>query len=471
MSLARGRAAALAGLAAVAAVTLFCCSPLTAPDTSPAAQAGLTTVVTHSSPPEPSVISIPLRISLASVARRVEPKVQREFRGTSRERGVTVNYQVTRRPLTLEIIGRGVHARTKVLYAIEACTLGLPCISCGKNQSPREADVSLQSVISWGPDWRLRSSTRPLAPSFPVRCEVTPLRIDVTNRFIAPVVAQQLRIAAIEIDRNFPAAANLKPDAQKIWSSLRTPIEIAPRTWLLFEPSRVALSPLTGRGTEAVTTLTLHAMTRVTVGARPPVATQPLPPLASAAPSPAALRVPLHVDLPWSEVARVLGTQVNGKSLKTSEGNLTVESLSMSAAPPARLQIDAKIDYRAGMLSSYRGTVAFSGTPKLDAATSTLTMPDLEYVLGSDAGFIARTADRLAHDSLRDRLRQSLRIDLQPHMNRLRNDVARALTRQLAPGTSMRGRVDDMRITALTPRPEGLALQLLATGAAEITVE
>ncbi len=446
---------------------LFSCgSPEAAP--APVEASGPVAVTTLASPPEPSLISIPVRASLSDVAALVEPKVPRSFQGRSQEHGFAIRYMVERQPLSLQIIGRGLHTRTKILYGIEACTRGLPCISCGMSQTRRQADIALHSILDWGSDWRLHSSTRPLPTSYPVRCEITPLRLDITDQFIAPTVAAQLRMAAAEIDRNIPPSTNLRPDAQRIWNSLRTPIEIAPRTWLVLEPDDVALSPITGSGTEITSVLTLRAMTRVAIGDRPAVAPHELPPLRNAAAPAGGLRVPLHIDLPWSEAGRILTSQIVGAPIKTDSGVLTIRSIAMTALPPQRVRIEARIDYRAGLLRSYAGTIVFSGTPQLDPGGSALVMPDLDYILGNDAGFFARTADRIAHDSLRARLRQSLRIDLSAPLTRIRDDIARGLTRNLGPGATMRGVVSDLRIIRLTTKDTGFEIGLLATGSAEV---
>ena len=69
----------------------------------------------------------------------------------------------------------------------------------------------------------------------------------------------QLEEAARIIDRNVPALTNIRPQAQQIWTALQTPIELAPRTWLVLEPSEVGLSPITGVNTIVTTTLALRA--------------------------------------------------------------------------------------------------------------------------------------------------------------------------------------------------------------------
>jgi len=214
-------------------------------------------------PPEPSTITIPIRTDLKPIASEIEKRVDAKFAGKTTERGIDIRYDVARDPIHLRMIGSGLHSLTTINYAMEACRGRFPCVSCGYGESRRAADITLQTALSWDPSWRLRSSTRLLPVNYAKPCEVTWLGIDITKRFVAPVVEKQLGDAAKIIDKNVPALTNIRPQAEQIWTALQTPYELAPRTWLVLEPTDVALSPITGASSTVTTTLSLHTTTRV----------------------------------------------------------------------------------------------------------------------------------------------------------------------------------------------------------------
>ena len=125
-----------------------------------------------------------------------------------------------------------------------------------------------------------KSTTRAMPVDFSShRCQVTFANIDITDWKIAPIVNDQLRQVLKTIDANTPKLTNIRPSANQVWSSLQSPVEIAPRTWLVMEPTDVALGPITGSGLSVTSTLTLRARTRVIVGEKPPVTQKPLPAL------------------------------------------------------------------------------------------------------------------------------------------------------------------------------------------------
>ena len=422
---------------------------------------------------ELSTISVPIRASLAPLVPEIEARVPKTFADKQRERGIDVRYEVARAPIRLQMIGGGLHSSTTVKYGLEACRGRFPCISCGIGEARRVADVKLHSRLEWDPAWRLRSTTRPLPVHYAKRCQVTWLGIDITRRFVAPVVEDQLRETAAIIDRNTPAHTNIRPRAEQIWTALQTPVELAPRTWLVLEPNEVALTPISGSGSMVTSTLLLRAQTRVVIGEKPAVARRPLPALKTAAAGSAAgVRVPFDLELPYEEASRLATRDYAGKTYQVNGKPLTLESIRIAPAPNGRVLVEAIIDYRGGALRNYRGVVFLEGTPRFDPAARSIVVPDLDYSLDPRRrGFFRRIAERAAHLSIRARLRDSARFDLTPRMNEAREEITRALTRQLAPGVLLRGHADAIEPAAVTARENVISLHVIATGKAEVLMQ
>ena len=422
--------------------------------------------------PEVSTIVIPIRTNLAPVASQIEARVEKRFDGTARERGIDVRYEAAREPIQLMMIGAGLHSSTTVKYAMEACRGRFPCISCGFGEARRVADIKLHTKLDWDAAWRLRSTTTVLPVNYAKRCEVTWLGIDITRRFVAPRIEAQLAEAARIIDRNVPALTNIRPQAQQIWTALQTPVELAPRTWLVLEPSEVGLSPITGSQAVVTTTLALRATTRVVVGEKPVVTPRPLPLLKRATgPIPSTIRVPFDLQLPYEEASRLATRDYAARTFKVNGRDLALSSIRILPSTPGRVLVEAAIDYRGGRLRNYRGLVFLEGTPRFDPATQSIVVPDLDYSLdAARRGLFARISERIVHESIRARLRESAKFDLTQRIAEARNEITRALTRELAPGVSLRGRADAIEPQAVQAMPTGMSLHVVATGAAEVAI-
>lgn len=421
--------------------------------------------------PELSTITVPIRTSLSSISPQIESRVETRFPGKARERGIDIEYDVARDPIRLQMIGAGLHSSTTVRYALQACRGRFPCISCGFGEPRRLADVKLHTRLEWDPSWRLRSTTRLLPVHYAKPCEVTWLDIDITRRFVAPVIEEQLGQAARIIDRNLPALTDVKPQAQQIWSALQMPFELAPRTWLVLVPTEAALSPITGTDQIVTTTLTLRAQTRVVVGEKPVIVPRPLPRL-SPVKEPSAsssIRVPFDLELPYEEASRLATRDYAGRTYQVDGKPLTVDSIRLAPAPNGRVLIEAMIDYRGGRLRTYRGLVFLEGTPRFDPATASIVVPDLDYSLDPKRrGLFARIAERAAHLSIRARLRESARFALGTRLAEIRAEVTRALNRELAPNVQLRGRADTIEPQSVTPLAGVINVRVIATGHAEV---
>jgi len=410
-------------------------------------------------------------MSLAPLLPEIEKRVANKFSDTARERGIDVRYEVARDPMTLQMVGGGLHAKTTVHYAMEACRGKFPCVSCGFGEARREAEITLHTKLEWDPSWRLRSTTKLLPVDYAKPCEVTWFDIDITRRFVAPVVEQQLNAAAKIIDRNTPALATIRPHAEEVWASLQTPVELAPRTWLVIEPSEVALTPITGTGLDVTSTLGLRALTRIVVGDKPVVAHKPLPQLRVAASAGSGVRVPFDLELPYDDATRIVSAEVAGKTFLVDKKPLKIDRIRLAPAANGKVLIEAAIDYRGGGLRNYNGLIFLEGTPQFDVATSSIVIRDLDYSLDPKRrGFFKRIVERAAHESIRARLRSTARFSLGAQISTMRDDITRALSRPLAPGVHLRGHADALQPVTVIPLTHVLLIRMLATGSAEVHI-
>jgi hypothetical protein len=455
---------------------LVCCSSQQPPPPVPE-----TTVET--SPQELSTIVVPIRSTLAPLLPLIESQVMKSAasKGGGYEnvpkQPYAVRYRIARDPIALNMEGSGLHATTTVHYSLEGCritqkpfsneTTLFPCLSCGFDEPMRDAWIALDAHVEWDENWRLRTRTKARLVEFGKRCTVTFMNLDVTDWKLAPVINEQMQQVAKTIDANTPKLTSIRPSAQQIWSALQTPTEIAPRTWLVMEPLDVALAPITGRGLDVASALSLRTRTRIVVGERPPVAAKALPPLRVARDASTGVRVPFDVELSWEEASRLLTENFGGKRYQ----NVAVESLRLLAGKEGKIVVEAAVDYRGGALKKYHGLVYLEGTPRFDAATRALALENLDYSLDPKRhNPFVRIGDRLAHDALRARLAQTATWSLAPQIAAVKTEIERATTRPLAQGIAMHGRVTSIEPRSVVARAEGLTIRVVATGEASVEV-
>src|SRR5205807_1049146 len=98
--------------------------------------------------------------------------------------------------------------------------------------------------------------------------------------------------------------------------------------------------------------------------------------------------------------------------------------------------ITASIDFHGGRLKKYHGLVYLEGTPQFDAATKKMTLANVDYAIDPKRhNPFVRTADRLAHDSVRKAIADSASWSIAGELERIRGEIDKAITRPW-PGTS-----------------------------------
>ncbi len=429
-------------------------------------------------PAEESIIEIPIRSTLDQLSAEAERQVPRKIEKLDGyemdpQNRFGLRYKVERDPIAVYMQNFGLHATTTVRFALEGCvrsTRMWPCVSCGFGEPMREAHIIIDARLEWDAQWRIRSVTKARPVEFPRPCTVTLLNIDLSEWKIGPMVDQQLRDVAKTIDRDAPKLTSIRPVAQEVWTSLQTPSELAPRTWLVFEPVDVALAPLRGSGTTVFSTLTLRARTRVVVGERPSTAARPLPPLRVAEPAGGGIRVPLDVELPYAEAGRLLTAEYGKRTYRIEGRDLRVEGIALAPAAGGKISVAVDLDYRGGPLRGYRGLVRFEGTPTYDAATSTVTLPDLDYALEKRRNPFLRMVERAVHDALRAQLRQNARWPIAAELAAIRAEIDKAISRPLARGVTMRGSVTSLEPVSAVPHDQGITVRVMAMGTATVEV-
>jgi hypothetical protein len=113
--------------------------------------------------------------------------------------------------------------------------------------------------------------------------------------------------------------------------------------------------------------------------------------------------------------------------------------------------------------------VQLEGTPRVEG--DRVTVPDLDFELDpKSSNFFVRTADTLAHELLRSRAREAAVFLLAKHAQSVRQEITRALNRELAPGVMLRGSADAVQPHSVVGGPNGVAVRVTVTGKATVDI-
>jgi hypothetical protein len=427
---------------------------------------------------EPSVVHLPVTLSLAGIVDNVERGVPRRG-GDENEWHVAGDAPVVgtvyvkeaweRDPLRMSVEGEhldvSAHVRYRARIAKKVCVplagcRWVPLSQCGHDGPMPSLDIGLRTTLSWTPDWRVAPHTVPRPVASGLHCRVAAARVDVTERVQAKVQAELDR-AAPKVDARIRQEAALADRVAGVWRALQQPIRVADGVWLTLRPQAASAAVPQGRGTTLSTDVALVMSPQVVVGDRPAADSTPLPRRVPMPPG-SGFRIQLLADIPYAAADSVLAERLVGKRLESHGQSVTIRAAHLSGQG-SRLVL--AVDVRGDV----RGTLYFVGTPVFDRGTQVLTVPDLDFSLETQ-DVLATAAHWLLYPSLRDQMTAAARFPLAERVAKLREHVDGALDRDLGSSVRLRGSVRSLRPVGVAVRPGSVAAVLVAEGTAGITV-
>lgn len=436
-------------------------------------------------PPPMARIQAPLSADIRATLARLDGRVPRTFNTGGRYQmigpsPVGVRYEVTREPFTFTAQGGSLRAETVLSIRAEACVgmplgiaiplLGAGCqavASCGVNEAPRRVVVTADTAIRLDPSWRIVAETRPAEPRFLDRCLLTPFQIDVTS-FIAQVVNGEVASATREMDALVAQNGDLRPRAEALWQGLQQPVDLGEGFWLALRPQAMFAAPFALDPAVVRTTVGIVAQPAVLSGAAPADAPAPLPPIQEAAPSaPEGFRMAFDATVGFEEATALVRREYQNHTIEVQGYQVFVRDMRVTGNGAALLfLIDARFD--SGPFAGQSATIHMAGLPDWDPARRALVVRDLDYTLETRNALLS-VGEFMMRGSLRDDLARKAVFPLGDRIDRVRARAQQALTRELAPGTTLRGTLTEVRPAGAFVTPAGVTLRVEVSGSAEVS--
>ena len=335
---------------------------------------------------------------------------------------------------------------------------------CGYgNDPPKRVTFAARSRLSWTDAWTLQSHTTFEDPEFPDSC-----RLDRSDIEIMPLLH---RIAKTKVQALAPALdaavqdrSESKHRAETVWKQLHEPIQVTPHLWITLNPSDIHAGPIGSRGDNRIeTAVDLQLKPRGVVGNPPAPSPQPLPPLQLASDRHEGFHLAIPVTVPYADMNRRLAKDLVGQEIDWSGGNsLSIVSAQLYGSGHSLL-------VELGIKGPVDGLLYVTGKPVLDSSTGILRFDELDFTIET-RNVLARAATWLLSKELMARLEPETRIDLADRLDQLRRQLARALTRQLAPGTWLEGTVTALEPRGIYPVEGGVEVHVVAEGSLILVV-
>lgn len=430
-----------------------------------------------------SVLIAPIVFDLGPAIAQFEADIPRRFGSLDRRiradssARASVAFAASRSPFRVRVEGTEIVIETVIEYEGRGWynpPLG-PEVSagCGGGDDPKpRLLLRFVSTPSFTPDWGLRTHTRAEVVRFgdepSDQCQVTFLKIDVTDKVVGAVREKMIRKAE-RIDRHV-ARRDMHGQIERIWRKMERPIRLTDEVWLLLQPGPAQLASFTGSGDSLVAIVRLEARPKIVTGARPPDSTlvTPLPPLRMTADADTGTAPELHVALEgifsYDAATELMKKRLVGHVIRRIGRRARIEDVTLRGIGGGRVALGVTFS------GAIQGRVFLTGTPRLDRVTRRLAVPDLEFDVGS-AHPLARNLSFWQGGPVRDFLRANATIRDSAALAGLERLAEHGMNRQLTAGVRLEATLSDSHGMTVCATREHLVVRALAEGQARLVVD
>lgn len=426
-----------------------------------------------------SMLEAPVTYDLATAIDSIEAAVPRTYGDLdqriqlARNRRVSFSFRLKRSPFRLNVTQQTVTISANIEYSGRIWydpPIGPEIeVSCGTDHElPRRARLTVESTGELSRQWGLRTRTHvvrltALSDSARDRCRLSFLRLDVTDRVLETtrVLLEEKLAAFDETVARWPVRKRF----EKIWGDLQKPVRLADSVYLTINPSEAQVGKIGAIGETAYANLRLVAAPRVMTGPRPTLEKVPLPDLRMANDVGRGARVLLDASFTYPVATAMLRKALVGRRLEHQGHRIRIRDVRLMGIGGGKVALRVQIS------GAVRGRLFFTGTPGYDPGTRQITVPDLDYDVGT-AEILVRGYELLSDIQLRDFLRAKARLPDSAVVRKLSRLAEDGMNRKLpARGTRLSGRIHQARVIAVHATASDIRVRALADADLTLSID
>jgi hypothetical protein len=325
--------------------------------------------------------------------------------------------------------------------------------SCGFGNEPmRRVNINVSSQLSFLPDYHIRTSTKTDRLDAFDKCSVSLFSTDITQQVLDSIRSSLVSFCT-SLDETI-AGMNFRTMAQPAMEKTYGKTAISKYGYLSINPSAIRI----GRLNYAKDTFSISAgitcrpeLTSDSVNKIIPV----IFPSLQSTENRKGVSLYLNANYDYAFLSKLLNDTLHNRVFDIKGRTIVVKDVTMKSAGNHRVEI--RIDFA----GSNKGRVYLYGTPVLDTAKQSLTIPDISYTLES-GDLILKIAKSLFRNKIRKTLNGNSYLDIAALVKSNLPSLDSALNRKLTASIFSSGKINQLKIIGLLAKKEVMQVQVYA---------
>lgn len=414
-----------------------------------------------------SEIDLPLKIAGKPLLAMADSLIPREFVSQGWPNYLQPScdfrykYRFTRSGFIVRCVDNKVTVQLQGSYQVAGgkclCALNKPISpwvsgNCGfDKEAMRRVDIAFSTQLNFLPDYRIRTATNLDHLNALDRCTMSLFNVDMTPT-IVDSIHSSINSFCATLDGTV-AGLNFANYLHRTTARALQRMAVGPYGYLAINPTDIRI------GTLNYTRDTFNIS--VGISCRPDIGSDSsslpryptLPRLRSGA-NRGGVSLYMQGGYDYDFIGRLLNDSLRNKSFLFKGRTVMVKGVTLKGMDHHRIRIE--IDFS----GSYTGRIALWGTPILDTAKQTLSVPDIAYDLESK-DLLVRMASTLLHSKIKHSLQGNSYLDLAAVLKANLPTLDAALNRTLAPNLFTTGHVRELKLIGLLIGEKTLQAQVM----------
>lgn len=423
-----------------------------------------------------SVINIPVEISMSEVERQINNQLKALIYEDSsltdnggdnflikvwKKNNITVNAQadIFHINVPLKIWARGGYAFKELGLDIKQF-----------KETDFEINVKFATKVALDNNWKVTTITSPNGFEWVTKPVIKfgPITLPLSS-IVGNIIDEQQGKMAKMIDQQVKDKVNIKPEVQRAWNLVQTPLLIssAYNTWLKITPVEILMTPLQGQGTKTRALLGIKAYTETVTGSKPVVKPNTTIPALQLTPTvPDDFQIGLTGEVSHEYATKAISDKFVGEKYSFKNGKYNVEITSIDLYGSGD-----NLVIKAGLKGSINGNIYLKGKPYYDATTQSLSLANLDYDLDTK-NKVVKTASWLGQGRFIKLMQDAFKVPLKNQLDEAKKTIQANLTNnKVAKGVLLNGTLVDLAPEHVYITPTSIVAVVLAKGKLDVKIE
>jgi hypothetical protein len=428
----------------------------------------------------PSVINIPLKISLKPFYQLAEQSVDTVFTSPDYPKSwveadcaTRYKYHFRRSPLQLAAKGTtfslGFTGYYKIIGSTRICVNGAvlspwtPSCQCGFDEGERKVTIGFLSSFQLQSNHILKTRVVRTEPKALNKCTVCFWGQDITASVIGGL-KQELDLSKKTIEDSF-GTVNLKPYLQQAWNKLSEVYTVPNIGYLALNPKLLHMENMNAQNDFLHINIGITATPAVSL-VKLDGAARPVPNL-TPAPNPEGFSIFLEAALQYDSLSKVMNEYLVNKRFDLSEGLIKnyIIVQKTEVVPDTSGNLVIRMDFT----GSQKGTVYFIGHPVYRHETKTIEVEGLDYDLKTNS-LLLKTAKWLFNKKILSEMKKYASFDMNNYYDSASRTLNGWLNREWTKGIRGSGTVSDLKLVGVEALPEHLLIRSNCTGKLNVLI-